>query len=195
MAAIRTRKSSPPKVAPTSNGLPASQPASRPNIQPLADRRQARRWESSRRRSETARAPSAAKAAISATRPVRPRLTWAMAANTTATANTLTAGKVEAVKSRPRIAPPARIAQVPKRAIVARPRGHDGHGQGEPGQRVLQRMAQQAGRAGREPRGDHAGHENDNRRRRSDRADLLGAIILIVVECSCRHKQSSMKMP
>ena len=30
----RTRKSSPPKVAPTSNGLPVNQPASQPNIQP-----------------------------------------------------------------------------------------------------------------------------------------------------------------
>ena len=115
----------------------------------------------------------AARAAISVNAGGRGRgQSWARAANTMATASTLTAGSDDAVSSRPKTALPTRIAQVPKRLLLSRPAGDHCHGQRQPGQGVLQGMTQQAGRTGRQPGGDHAGDQHDNRRGRDD---IVGA--------------------
>ena len=158
---MRTRKSIPPKVAPTSSRWPANQPANRPNIHPrpsAASQTVGIEAHAKRKQPSTV----APRAAISARRPVKPRLTWATAASTTATASTLTAGRVEVVKisaeDRAGCQDCPGSEGTPERWAC----GHDGHGQGEPSQGVLQRMAQQTGRSGRKPRGDHARHEDHN---------------------------------
>ena len=111
MTAVRTRKSIPPKVAPTSRRLPANQPANRPNAQPApsaACQTIGIETEAKRKHPNTV----AANAPSSTTRAVNPRLTCAIAARTTATANTFTAGSGDVVKENPSITPRAKTAQI-----------------------------------------------------------------------------------
>ncbi len=110
---MSTRKSIPPKVAPTSKRWPANPPATRPSIHPSpsAASQTVGIEVDARRKQPNTVVPSAA---INATRAVKLRLTWAIAASTMATASTLSVGMADAVKNSPTITPLARIAQVPK---------------------------------------------------------------------------------
>jgi len=89
------------------------------------------RWQSSPQAKRDSATLAATSAAMSVTRPVNPRLTGAIAANTMATANTLTVGRVEIVSSRPEN-PACQNCPAFRTSDISRPRNHNRHGQGRP---------------------------------------------------------------